>query len=159
MKPTFRVEGFKELDEAIGDLKAAGDLTKTSTRGAFRRAGMKALEPIAEDYAANVDVLTGELRSKIGVGTRLTPRQARMSRGEGKSFVEVYVGAGADPAAHLEEFGSINNAPNPALRNAWDRGWRGVLERIAGLLWEHINKAVARARRRAERDAARMGLR
>lgn len=159
MKVSFKVEGFKELDEAIGDLKAAGDLTKASTRGAFRRAGMEALEPIAEDYRQNVDVLSGELRSTIGVGTRLTPRQARLARREGKSFVEVYVGAGADPAAHLEEFGSINNAPNPALRNAWDRGWRGVLERLAGLIWAQINKAVARARRRAERDAARMGLR
>lgn len=159
MKTTLKIEGFKEFDDALGDLKAAGDLKKSSARTAMRRAAMEALQPIADDYAANVDVVTGELRSKIGVGTKLTPRQARLSRGEGRSFVEAFVGAGPDPAAHLEEFGSIHNAPKPALRNAWDRGWRGVLERLGQLLWGQIEKAVARARRRAEREAAKMGLR
>lgn len=152
MKITLKVEGFKELDEALGDLK------KATARNAMRRAAVEVLQPIAEDYAANVDVRSGDLRDSIAVGTRLTPRQARLAKREGgKSFVEAYVGAGADPAAHLEEFGSVNNAPNPALRSAWDRGWRGALDALAEALAGQIQKAIARAARKAARDAAKMG--
>lgn len=151
MKEVFKLEGFAEIDDALGDLK------KATARSVLRKAGMEALQPIADDYASNVDVLSGELKSTIGVSTRLTPRQAGFARRDGKSFVEVYVGAGPDPAAHLEEYGSINNAPNPAMRNAWDRGWRKALDVLGGLIWAQIERATARAQRRAARDAAKMG--
>lgn len=146
-----KVEGFDDLARALSDLP------KATARNAMRRAAIEVLQPIAEDYRSNVDELTGELKSTIGVSTRLSPRQASLNRkNESRSYVEAHVGAGQDPAAHLEEFGSVHNAPNPALRNAWDRGWRRALDALAAAIWAEIEKATARARRKAERDAAKM---
>jgi len=146
-----KVEGFEDLDRALADLP------KATARNVMRRAAIEVLEPIAEDYRANVKELTGELKSTIGVSTRLTPRQAALNRKNAtRSYVEAHVGAGPDPAAHLEEFGSVNNAPNPALRNAWDRGWRRALDALATAIWAQIERAMERARRKAEREAAKM---
>lgn len=151
MNTPIKVEGFEDLDRALSDLP------KATARNAMRRSAIAALQPIAEDYAANVDEVTGQLKSTIGVSTRLSPRQAALNRkNESRSYVEAHVGAGLDPAAHLEEFGSVNNAPNPALRNAWDRGWRRALDALGALIWAEIEKAIDRARRKAERDLAKM---
>lgn len=154
MKPTLTVDmdGFRELDEAFGDMK------KSTAKGVMRRGMAKALQPIADDYAAHVAVDEGDLRDSIGVSNKLTRRQARLARkAEGKSFVEMFVGAGGLPQAHLEEFGDEFTAPRPALRTAWDRGWRKVLDSLAEFLWAEIRKTLARAEARAAKRLARMG--
>jgi len=144
MRTKVRVEGLKELDAALGQLP------KATAKNVLKRILLKRAEPFADDYRAGVDVQQGHLREGIGVGTKLTRRQRSRAKRQGKSTVEVYAGASADPAAHLEEFGSVNNAPNGALRRSWDSNKRPALEGLAEDLGDEIGKAAKRvARRRA----------
>jgi len=151
---TVDMEGFRDLDAALGDMK------KSTAKGVMRRALMQVGQPIAEDYASHVAVDSGALRDSAGVGTKLTRRQARLARkAEGRSFVEVFVGAGGLPQATLEEFGDEFTAPRPRLREAWDRGWRKALDSLAEILWAEIRKTLDRAEKRAAKRLAKMGLR
>lgn len=167
---TIKLEGFAEVDAALEDLsKAAG-------KGVLRRAGIKALHPIAETAfnMAPDDPATGgyDLKASIGVSTKLSPRQKAKHRKtvrDDKSSVEVFVGAGPITQAHTVEFGTaphINagmfagtqhpgTAPQPFMRPAWDAGKMGVLEDLKRELWAEIEKAAARAARKSARLAAR----
>jgi hypothetical protein len=140
-----RVAGLQELDRALGELP------KATGKNVLRRVLLKRAQPIADNYRAGVDVQQGHLRQSIGASTKLTSRQASKARRLGKSTVEVYAGAGPDPAAHLEEFGSVHNAPNGALRRAWDGGRMAALEGLKDDLGAEVGKAAARlAKKRAK---------
>jgi len=147
VKVTVKVEGLRELDAALGNLP------KATAKNVLRRILRQAAQPIADDYREGVDVQSGALRDSIGVGTQLTKRQAAAARKEGKSFVEVYAGAGDDPAAHLEEFGSRNNTPNGALRTSWDKNQERALDIVAKGLGGEIEKAAARLAKKAAKAA------
>lgn len=147
---SIKTEGFAELDAVLAELP------KSTGKGVLRRSLLEVAEPIAEDFAARVERRSGELQDSIGASTRLSPRQAAIARREGKSSVEVYVGAGALPHAHLEEFGGPNNHARPALRPAWDAGWRRALDALAAALWAQIEKTRARMAKKAERLAAKI---
>ncbi len=148
-----KVEGFRELDKALQQLKVA------TAKNVARRVLMKAAEPIAEDMRARApdDPDTGgnDLRSSIGAGTKLTKRQSKANKRE--SPVEVFVGAGGLPQAHLQEFGTEHHAAQPFARPAWDAGKGQALETIRDELTIEIGKAAARAARKAARDARKMG--
>lgn len=138
-----RVSGLRELDAALGQL------TKATAKGVLRRIGLKALQPFADDMRSQApdDPKTGgnDLRSSIGVGTKLSRRQARLNRkAESKSFVEVYAGAGPLPQAHLQEFGTVHHPPQPFARPAWEANKRGVLETIKSDLGAEIEKTAKR---------------
>lgn len=158
VKTTVKVEGLRELDEALGQL------SKAAARGVLRRVGLKALQPVAET-ARNLapdDPATGgnDLRSSIGVGTKLSRRQAKLARravkqGGDKSFVEVYAGAGQIPHAHLQEFGTSRHSAQPFMRPAWDSNKSGVLDTIKSELGDEIDKTAKRQARRAARLAAK----
>lgn len=144
------VEGLRELDAALGEF------TKATAKGVLRRVGLKALEPVADGMRALApdDPATGgnDLRSSIGTGTKLSPRQARLNRKlEGKAFVEVYAGAGPVPHAHLQEFGTVNHSPQPFARPAWDSNKGRVLDTVAKDLGAEIDKTARRVAKRKAR--------
>lgn len=158
MKVTVSVEGLKEMDEALGEL------SKGVARGVLRRVGMKALEPMASTARRlapdDPNTSVGDLKSKIGVGSKLTARQARLNRravkaGADKSFVEVYVGVGSLPQATLQEFGAPQHPAQPFMRPAYDEHKDQVVETIKEDLGAEITKAVERARKRASRLLAK----
>lgn len=158
MKKTVRVEGLRELDEALGEL------SKSAARGVLRRVGLRALEPVAETARQlapdDPDTSGNDLRSSIGVGTRLSARQARLNRrairaGADKDFVEVYAGAGPLPQAHNQEFGNVNHRAQPFLRPSWDQNKDKVLDTVKSDLGAEIKKAADRAARKAARLAAK----
>lgn len=156
MKPTLTIDqpGFRELDEALGDLG------KTTAKRVMRRGLLQVGQPIADDYAENLKPyrFSGALHDSAAVSTKLTRRQAALNRkAERRSYVEAYIGAGGLPQAHLEEFGTENTPPRPALRTAWDQGWRAALDSLGEFLWAEIRKAVARAERRAAKRLAKGG--
>jgi HK97 gp10 family phage protein len=158
-KVTVKVAGLRELDAALGELP------KATAKAVLRRVGIKALQPVAERARelAPDDPETGgnDLRSSIGVGARLSPRQAKLNRkairtGEAeKYFQEVYAGAGPVPHAHLQEFGTAHHAPQPFLRPAWESGKAGVLETVKTELGGEIDKAAKRVAARAAKKAAK----
>lgn len=151
------IDGLRELDAALGEF------TKATARGVLRRVGIKALTPVADrmrDMAPDdPDTQGNDLRSYIGVGTKLSPRQAKAKRSEKRagetSFVEVYAGAGPLPQAHLQEFGTAHHGPQPFARPAWDEGKDGVLDTVKTELGMEIDKTAKRLAARAARKAAR----
>lgn len=148
---TLRVEGLKELDQALAQLKTA--TAKRLTTKVLKDAG----RPIAADASSRASVRTGTLQASFGVGTQLTRRQSKMNRKE--SDVEVYVGSGrskkvraAGPVqAITEEFGTVDTVAHPSLRPAWDAGQMKALKDIKAGLAENIDKAAKRAAKRAGR--------
>lgn len=161
---TVKVEGFGELEKALSELPRA------TAKNVARRALLRAGQPVADHAKRLVPVDSGGLRDSIvvttktankpgagafaaamkGGATRAEAGQAmRAAAKGGRSGVEVYIGAGQLPHAHLVEFGSVNNSPQPYLRPAWDAGKQKVLDDIRDFLGQEISKAAQRAARKA----------
>lgn len=149
MASRMRVEGLKELDKALSQLKPA------TAKGVARRVLKMAAEPIAEAGRSNAPLgPTGNLKGSYGVGTKLTRRQSKLHKKQ--SPVEVFAGPN-DPAAIQTEFGNVHQAAEPHLRPAWDANKNKALDIVASELGGEISKAAARAAKRAERLARKTG--
>jgi HK97 gp10 family phage protein len=151
---TVKIEGLKEIDEALGQLgKATG-------RNVMRRVAVKRLEPMAEDARRLAPVEDTDLRDSIAVSTKLAGYARRLNR-RSKSEAEAHMGpAGsggtkAPPQGSLQEFGTKNHPPQPFMRPTWDRGKAELLDGIKDDLWAEISKAAARQAKKAARLAAK----
>lgn len=149
MSITVKTTGFAELDRALAEIE------KTATAKAImRRALKKAAQPVADLAQGNAPRRSGALAGGIAVSTKLSKRQKSLHRKmfkNDKAAVEMFVGAGPDPAAHNQEFGNQHNAPQPFLRPAWDQEQNATLDRIGTELWADIDKTAARAAKKAAR--------
>jgi HK97 gp10 family phage protein len=150
---TFRTEGFAELERALQDLGRT-----TTQKASLRRSAVKALQPVADLAASLAPRDQGDLIASIGVGTRLTKRQAGLHRRmfrDDRAAVEVFAGAGGLAQATQSEFGNRDQSAQPFMRPAWDSQGRATLNRLATELWADIQRTAARQARRAARIAAR----
>lgn len=146
------MEGFSELEAELEKL------TSAAGKGALRRALKKSAEPLAEKMRAAVPRDDNDLAESIAVSTKLSPRQRGLHRKlvrDDKASVEMFVGAGPLPQAHLQEFGTIHHAPQPWARPAWDNDQHAMLARLKDELWAEVSKAVTRAERKAARQAVK----
>lgn len=148
---TIKTEGFKELGEALQDLK------KSTNRNVVRRSMLEALGVFVDQAKARAPVNFGDLEAGISEGTKLTRRQRRLKGPTPTGYVEVYAGT-SDPTGIFQEFGTSRHSPNPFMRPAWDATKMKILEDLKKALTENIEKATERARRKAERLAAKMKL-
>ena len=152
---TVRVVKVEGLSDLLAGLR---ELPKAVGRNALRRVLTKRAEPMAATMRGLVPddpATTGkrDLKTSIAVGNKLSKRQGRMHRKEhkdDKQFAEVFVGAGALPHPHLNEFGGPNNSPQPFARPAWDQHQNSILEGIKDDCWDEIDKV---AKRRAKKLA------
>lgn len=154
MRSSVRIDGLKELDAALAELPRA------TGKNVLRRVGIRALAPIVADAKDRVPVDEGDLRDSLKVTTRLSKRQQRMNAkavAEGKASVNLFAGAAALPHAHLVEFGTVNMAPQPFMRPAWDANKDRVLQLIKDELGGEIEKAAARLARKQARLIAKTG--
>lgn len=151
MRTTYKVEGLKELKNALQELP------KATGTNVLKRVLIGAGEPIAAHAAslAPDDPTTSgfDLKRSVTVSHRLSRRQRSKHRKESK--VEVYVGAGPLAQASLQEFGTSNHPPQPFLRPAWDGGRMAALEYIKRQLGAEIKKAASRLAAKAARVAAK----
>jgi HK97 gp10 family phage protein len=147
MRGGFKIEGLKELDEALSEFPRA--TAKAIGRRVLKEAG----EPIARTACQLAPKDKWHLHEGIGVGTKLTKRQAALHEKFSRDAVEVHVGAGGHPQAHLREFGGDGNAPQPFMRPAWDSQKDMALTIVVNGLKVEIEKAAARARRKALKAA------
>lgn len=162
----IKLEGLKELDQAIGALR-----TKAMAKAVLERALLEAAKPMqemAQALAPGRDdpnkVITygkgdnkrvrqpGTTKALVQIGKKLTKRQAAMARKQGKHFAEIYVGT-RDAKAHLEEFGSINQAPKPFMRPAFAAEAEPTIRRFVDTLTTELNKTAEREARRTARLA------
>ncbi len=138
-----KVEGLRELDQALKELKLS------TARNVGRRTLKAALEPMAEAARQNVAKdRSGELRESIGVTS---------GRPKGRGYrrvnrIEVHMGPGRQPQAIQEEFGNRRQSPRPFMRPAWEAGKGQALESVKTILTEEIAKATQRAARKALRQ-------
>lgn len=146
------LEGFSDLDKALGEF------TKATAKGVLRRVLLKAGQPMADTMKAlapdDPGTGGGDLKSSIGVSTKLSKRQARAHRKifkNDKASAEAFVGPGPDPAAWNQEFGNVNHGPQPFARPAWDQHQRETLEMIKSELAAEIEKTAKRMAKRAAR--------
>lgn len=146
----MKVEGLRELDKALGELP------KSTGKNVLRRTLKKAGEPLRADWASRAPKATGDLSESVAISTKLGPRQKRLQRKRHKSTVEVFVGAGKLPQAHLQEWGSAHHAPQPHARPAWDANQMRTLEIVKSELSNEIEAARKRLARKAARVAAKI---
>lgn len=147
-RQVFRVEGLREVEDALRELP------KATGKNVLKRALLRASEPIAEAWGRLTPVFRGILQKSVGSGTKLSRRQK--SQHVKRSDVEVFVGAGPLPQAHMSEFGTAHQPAKPAGRPAWDQNKMKALEAIKSDLWTEIDKARARLARKAARIAAQI---
>lgn len=145
------VEGLAELETKLRELPDA------TAKNVLRRVARKRLEPVAQRARELAPVQSGKLRDSIGVSTKLTRRQRSKNQKFSIDDIEVYVGAGALPQAHMQEFGTVHNGPHPFLRPAWDAEKDKVLAGLKDDLWAEIEKAAKRIARKAAKAAAEAG--
>ncbi len=154
MKTTVKIDGLRELDSALADLPRA------TGKNVLRRTLRKVAEPMAAQMKALAPVDEGDLRDGIGVGTRLTRRQRSLHRKmfkDDKASVEMFVGAGGHPQAHLREFGGDGNPPQPFGRPTWDQHKGQLVDKIGSEMMTEIDKAAKRLARKTARLAAKGG--
>lgn len=155
---TMRIDGLADLEAVMRN-----DLTKAAGRGVLRRTGIKAAEPMAALMASLAPRAQGDLAESVAVGTKLTDRQKSLHRKmfrDEKAAIEIFIGPalvnGVLPGAGwLNEFGTDHSAPQPFARPAWDQDQKAMLARIARELGIEVEKAAARARRKAAKAAAK----
>lgn len=158
MATTVKIEGLRELEKALAELP------KATGKNVLRRVLLKRGQPLADAMEAKApdDPATGgmDLKTSIGVSTKLSKRQAGLHRKmfkDDKASVEVFVGAGPVPHAHLQEFGTINHGPQPFARPAWDSGKGPLLAGLKDDLWSEVEKAAKRLAKKQARLAAKGG--
>lgn len=157
-KLTVKVEGLRELNQALEDLP------KATSRNVVKRTLIKALLPMEAIASAHAPELTGELKESIDISQKLSSRQKRLHQAEfgGKAVrtaegfksdpkTEVFVFMGPRPGSKtiVQEFGSAYVTPHPYMRPAWDGGSRKALEIIADQLALEIDAAAKRLARKA----------
>lgn len=145
MKVRVHVSGLNEIKTALHALPAS------TAKGVLRRVLKRRAKPVAATARANVPVASGYLKGTIAVSTKLSRRQRRLHKKPTRDTVEVFVGAGTDPAAHIQEFGTAKNKPQPFLRPAWDRNKASILRGVRDDLWHEIRKTIKRKARAASR--------
>lgn len=147
-KLTFKVEG---LSDSLAGLQ---ELTKATEKNTIKRALMNSALPIETTAEALVPRRRGSLARSLTIGTKLSKRQKKLL--EKASYVEIYVGAGPLPQAHMQEFGTHNQPPQPYLRPAVDSNIDRVISSFKTELKIAVDKAAQRAARKAARLAAKM---
>lgn len=159
MAVKLEFKGGREMERALAELP------RSTAKAVVRRVLKKTLAPVADAADAYSE------HFQIAVGTRLSPRQRGLARSDfAGHVVTMYVGPVQEdgshaPHAHLVEFGTGPRhhksgkftgimPPDPFLRPAWDAFSPTLLPELGRLMWEEIEKTVARRAARAAKAAA-----
>lgn len=150
MTVTVKLEGLEDT------LRNMEDMKKATNRNSMRRTLLKAGEPVADTASRLAPHETGALSFSIVVSTQLTRRHKAEQRTR-ESEVEVYIGpaggSGAIFYASHQEFGTIVSPAHPFMRPAWESEKANTLGLIVSGLKVEVDKAQARAARKAARLA------
>ena len=146
--------GFKEMDAMLKTLP------KSTARSVARRGMKKALAPV--EAAARAAAPTGGEAADIGISSKLTKAQAKGNPDrDTATLLNLFVGS-KSKLAHLFEFGTGPRFHKSGkftgimgmrsfMRPAWDNNSAKVLELLSSELRVEIEKALARAARKAAR--------
>lgn len=139
-----KVEWLQGSDQALAELGK-----KSTQKNVLVRTLKKAAEPIRAQAQSLAPVDTGKLELSIITGTQLTRRQRGSAYKAGQLGVaEVHVGTKLSRGL-FQEFGTFDQPAQPFMRPAWDANKEKAVEVIGKELWVEIEKAAARAARKA----------
>jgi len=171
----IRIEGLKELDEALKELP------KATGKNVIRRALNTAADPFVSQAKAMAPVRKGFLKRGItksrvrfssGDAGKLAFREALAkgasrkeageaahaansdSAGEATSGL-IIIGPGRHPQAIFQEFGTSHHPPHPFMRPTWEENKMSAIDVIREELWSEIKKAADRIARKALRNVAK----
>lgn len=148
---TVTVSGFRELEEALSEL------AKSTGTGVLRRAGMKAMQPMA-DLAKSLapdDAETPplDLRTSIIVASGARTGSMGLQDVEKGGRATIFMGPRWDipryARVNVAEFGSFKMKAQPYMRPAWHQDSGALLDRLKVTIRAEIDKTVARAAVRA----------
>lgn len=173
---TIEIKGLKELGEALEELNTA------TAKNVLRRTLQNIAEQIVQDAKIKVPKRSHGLEHSIrkspvkftkgaagkaafaeamrGGATRaeagLAAREANEAAGEKGLSAQIVLGPDRRPNAHMVEFGTVHMAPKPYMRPAWDSKGAGAISEIASVLGNEIEKAAARAAKKALKNSGRV---
>jgi bacteriophage HK97-gp10 putative tail-component len=103
---TFKIEGLKELDDALGELK------KATAANVMRRTLIEAGEPTVRAAKALAPYQFGHLQKSISIGPASPSKMTSTGRSayDKKSTVEVIIEAGPAPQSITQEFGPTSKS-------------------------------------------------
>ncbi|HMF28185.1 MAG TPA: HK97-gp10 family putative phage morphogenesis protein [Candidatus Cybelea sp.] len=150
---TVTIEGLSETAEALDEF------SKATSANILRRVLIAAGQPIAATAEALAPRRTGALVASISVVPAQPSKMTRTGRGnyDKQSQVEVLVEAGPVVESITQEFGTRYHRAQPFMRPAWEQQRDAALEIVKQQLSIEIEKSRARAARKAERIAAKIG--
>lgn len=143
MRSAFKVAGLSDMKAALEEFP------KGTAKGIVRRVLRKAGKPIADQAEQLAPRDTGTTAKSITITSKLSKRQGSLHRKNDQADVEMFIGPGTMPQAHLREFGGDGHPPKPFMRPAWDSNKDRALETIKTEMWVEIQKSAARAAKRA----------
>ncbi len=169
---TFEVQGLKELEASLTELG------KATARNVMQRALIKSAQPIADRAEAMAPRDRGKLAASISISAKSTSRAGRkafaeamksgLSRGDASAaaraankgakgrdtFSQVFVGpTGEGFYGFFNEFGTEDMKAQPFMRPAFDAGAPESLASLKSDLASEIEKARARALKKALKKA------
>jgi HK97 gp10 family phage protein len=150
---SITIEGLSETAEALVEF------SKATSANIVRRALLAAGAPIAASAEAMAPRgPTGDLIASISVTPAQPSKMTRSGRGnyDKQSQVEVLVEAGPVVESITQEFGTRFHRAQPFMRPAWDQQRGNALAIFVQQLQTELEKARARAARKAERIAAKI---
>lgn len=143
MQVTTKLFGKKGIERELNKI------VKTATKRTIARKSLKQGGEILADemfQLAPDDPLTRDpdIKSEIGVGTKLSKTQRRKIKDP--KLVEVFVGVGPDAQkqAIQQEFGNVNHSPQAFARPAWDSKKQKVLQKITVTFSSELGKSIGR---------------
>lgn len=155
---TTKIVKIEGLSETVAGLR--DEFSKATTANILRRALLAGAEPVATAAQALAPRgPTGNLVASISATPAQPSRMTRTGKGtyDKQNEVEVLVEAGPVPESVFQEFGTIHHRAQPFMRPAFEGQKANALNIIIKQMAAEIEKARARAARKAARIAAKIG--
>ena len=167
---TVRVEGLADLEKQLRELTGETSIAGAKViRSAMMSASLPMFRQMQNDAPVSknpeprkvkkkggqtVEIRPGFLKSKIRRRSYINRRGYGNRNIRGNELVKVRIGAFV-PYAHYVELGTdygprhpFTTAPQPFVKPAFDRHWRGTLDRFGNLLEKRLLSARKRLARR-----------
>lgn len=134
MKTTVKLHGMKGVEAEL--MKVRGATAKSKVRKVLKESG----EPVARRMRSLAPIDERDLIESIDVSPVLSKSQRRKQRKGSFADVEMHIGAGPLPQAHLKEFGTYKEPAQPFGRPAWEGLKMKTLDTIGALIWASISR-------------------
>lgn len=174
-RTSFKIEGLKELDEALKDFSRAtgGNILKRAVGAAGAMIAEEAIKIAPKDKGVLREQIQVAKPKIINPGTAAFAQAMRetgdraIAAAAARAANKEAGGTGRSAVTHvgptkkagqgiLQEFGTVHHKAQPFMRPTWDAHGEAAATVMKDTLAEEIDKATKRAEKRAAREAAKI---